>query len=73
MMGFSSTSLLSARKRESVTPGGTWRIDNTTRRKTQRAGIIIIIIKGVTPAGSTQRYYITGRSGEEERQENTEK
>ena len=32
-----------------------------------------IIIKGVTPAGTTQRNYIAGGSGEEERQENTEK
>ena len=35
--------------------------------------IIYIIIKGVTPAGSTQRYYIAGVSGEKERQENMEK
>ena len=34
--------------------------------------IIIIIIKGVTPTGSNQRYYIAGRLGEEDRQENTE-
>ena len=35
--------------------------------------IIIDIVKGVTLAGSTQRYYITGGLGEEERQENMEK
>ena len=33
----------------------------------------IIIIKGVTPAGSNQRYYINGGSEEEEKQENMEK
>ena len=32
---------------------------------------MIMIIKGVTPAGSTQRYYIAGGSREEGRQENT--
>ena len=35
--------------------------------------IYIYIIKGVTPAGTTQRYYIAGESGKEKRQENTEK
>ena len=29
--------------------------------------------EGVTPAGSTQRFYIAGKSGEEERQEMREK
>ena len=33
----------------------------------------MIIIKGVTPAGSNQGYYIVGGLGEEERQENMEK
>ena len=35
--------------------------------------IIIIIIQGVAQAGSTQRHYIAGGSGEKERQENPEK
>ena len=33
---------------------------------------IYIGVLMITPAGSTQRYYIAGGSGEEERQENTE-
>ena len=35
--------------------------------------IYIYYYKGVIPAASTQRYYIAGESGEDEKQENTEK
>ena len=38
-----------------------------------RLASIIIVLKGVTPAGRTQRYYIAGGLGEEKREENTEK
>ena len=40
VVGFSSSSLLPARKPEAVTQGGTRRIDNLTWRRTQGAGIV---------------------------------
>ena len=40
MVSFSSAYLFPARKREAVTYSGTMRIDNTTRRRTQEAGIV---------------------------------
>ena len=38
MVGFSSASLLTARKREAVIQGGTRVVDQLTRRRTQGAG-----------------------------------